>query len=39
MIARRPDGQIWKSRAWTGEESYIQGLAKYMEGPGLERVR
>lgn len=39
MIARRPDGELWKSRAWTGEESYIQGLAKYMEGPGLERVR
>jgi len=39
MIARRPDGQLWKSREWTGEESYIQGLAKYMEGPGVERVR
>jgi hypothetical protein len=40
MIARRPDGQLWKSRAWTGEASYIQGLAKYMEnGPGVERVR
>jgi len=38
-IARRPDGGLWKSRAWTGEESYIQGLAKYMEGPGPERVR
>jgi hypothetical protein len=39
MIARKPDGNLWKSRAWTGEESYIQGLAKYMEGPGVERVR
>ncbi len=39
MIARKPDGELWKSRAWTGEESYIQGLAKYMEGPGPERVR
>ena len=39
FIARRPDGQLWKSRAWTGEESYILGLAKYMEGPGLERIR
>jgi hypothetical protein len=39
LIARRPDGQLWKSRSWTGEESYILGLAKYMEGPGPERVR
>ena len=39
MIAWRPDGQLWKSRAWTGEASYIQGLAKYMDGPGIERVR
>ncbi|HUA97122.1 MAG TPA: endo-alpha-N-acetylgalactosaminidase family protein [Terracidiphilus sp.] len=40
MIARRPDGELWKSRAWTGEASYIQGLAKYMElGRGVERVR
>jgi hypothetical protein len=39
MIARRPDGQLWQSRAWTGEVSFIQGLAKYMEGPGTERVR
>lgn len=39
LIARRPDGQLWKSRSWTGEESYILGLAKYMEGPGTERVR
>jgi len=39
MIARRPDGQLWQSRSWTGEKSYILGLAKYMEGPGTERVR
>ena len=39
MIARRPDGELWQSREWTGEVSFIQGLAKYMEGPGLERVR
>jgi hypothetical protein len=39
LIARRPDGELWKSRSWTGEESYILGLAKYMEGPGVERVR
>jgi len=39
MIARKPDGELWKSRNWTGEDSYIQGLAKYMEGPGVERVR
>jgi hypothetical protein len=24
---------------WTGAKSYILGLAKYMEGPGVERVR
>jgi len=29
-IARKPDGDLWKSREWTGEESYIQGLAKYL---------
>lgn len=39
IIARRPDGQLWKSRPWTGEGSYILGLAKYMEGPGPERIR
>jgi hypothetical protein len=39
MIARKPDGELWKSRNWTGEDSYIQGLAKYMDGPGVERVR
>jgi Endo-alpha-N-acetylgalactosaminidase len=39
IIARRPDGELWKSRVWTGEASYIVGLAKFMEGPGVERVR
>ena len=39
MIARRPDGELWLSRNWTGENSYIMGLAKYMAGPGAERVR
>lgn len=39
LIARRPDGELWKSRSWTGEESYILGMAKYMEGPGVDRVR
>lgn len=39
IIARRPDGQLWLSRNWTGEDSYIMGLAKYMAGAGPERVR
>jgi hypothetical protein len=39
VVARRPDGELWKSRSWTGEESYILGMAKYMEGPGVDRVR
>ena len=38
MIARQPDGELWQSRAWTGETSYILGSAKYMAGPGIERV-
>lgn len=38
IIARRPDGELWKSRNWTGEESYVIGMAKYMNGPGMERV-
>ena len=32
FIARRPDGKIWKSRPWDGEDSYIVGMAKFMEG-------
>jgi hypothetical protein len=39
IIARRPDGELWKSRNWTGEDSYILGMAKYMAGPGAVRVR
>ena len=39
VIARRPDGQLWESRNWTGENSFIIGLAKYMAGPGPDRVR
>jgi hypothetical protein len=39
FIARRPDGELWESRNWTGENSYILGLAKYMNGPGKARVR
>jgi len=39
IIARRPDGELWESRNWTGENSYIIGLAKYMDGPGVERIR
>ena len=38
-IARRPDGELWESRNWTGENSYILGIAKYVEAAGLERVR
>lgn len=38
-IARRPDGQLWSSRKWSRDMSYIIGLAKYMSGPGPERVR
>ena len=39
MIERRPDGELWQSRNWTGENSYIIGLAKYMDGPGPERIK
>lgn len=38
-IARQPDGELWESRNWTGETSYILSLAKYMAGPGTDRVR
>lgn len=39
MVARLPDGSLWKSNLWTRDESYIQGLAKYMtKGPGVERI-
>ena len=32
FIARRPDGEIWKSCSWDDEDSYIVGMAKFMEG-------
>ena len=38
-IARRPDGKLWESRNWTGENSYILGMAKYVKSAGLDRVR
>ncbi|WP_260705568.1 endo-alpha-N-acetylgalactosaminidase family protein [Edaphobacter flagellatus] len=38
VIARRPDGELWFSRDWTGEPSFVIGLAKYMDGPGTARV-
>ena len=38
IVARRPDGHLWFSRNWTGESSYVLGMAKYMDGPGAERT-
>lgn len=38
IIARRPDGQLWESRNWTGENSYIVGMAKYMQNGGINRT-
>lgn len=38
FIARRPDGQIWRSRDWAGEYSYITGMAKYMDKWGMQRI-
>ncbi len=32
FIAREPNGAVWKSRAWDGEDSYIVGMAKYVLG-------
>ncbi len=32
FIAREPNGVVWKSRAWDGEDSYIVGMAKYVLG-------
>jgi hypothetical protein len=32
FIAREPNGMIWKSRAWDGEDSYIVGMAKFVAG-------
>lgn len=39
IVARRPDGELWQSREWSGESSYIIGLAKYMDGPGPDRIK
>lgn len=38
FIARRPDGKIWRSRAWDGEDSYIVGMAKFMKKWGEARM-
>jgi hypothetical protein len=32
FIAREPNGAIWKSRPWDGEDSYIVGMAKFVLG-------
>jgi hypothetical protein len=37
FIAREPDGAIWKSRAWDGEDSYVVGMAKYVRGGWAKR--
>jgi hypothetical protein len=37
FIARRPDDKLWKSRAWDGEDSYIVGMAKFVEGGWASR--
>jgi hypothetical protein len=37
FIARRPDGAVWKSRVWDGEDSYIVGMAKFVEGGWADR--
>lgn len=39
MVARLPDGSLWKSRLWTRDVSYVLGMAKYMtKGGGLKRI-
>ncbi len=38
FVARRPDQELWKSRNWTGEDSYVLGMAKYAKLHGLARV-
>ena len=37
FIAHGPDGAIWKSRSWDGEDSYIVGMAKYVRGGWARR--
>ena len=37
FIAREPNGKIWKSKAWDGEDSYIVGMAKFVTGGWARR--
>jgi hypothetical protein len=37
FIAREPNGAVWKSRAWDGEDSYIVGMAKFAAGGWARR--
>ncbi len=37
FIAREPNGALWKSRAWDGEDSYVVGMAKYVSGGWARR--
>ncbi len=37
FIARDPNGAVWKSRAWDGEDSYVVGMAKYVRGGWAKR--
>jgi hypothetical protein len=37
FIAREPNGDLWKSRAWDGEPAYIVGMAKFVQGGWARR--
>jgi len=37
FIAREPNGELWKSRAWDGEPAYIVGMAKFVRGGWARR--
>ena len=37
FIAREPNGKVWKSKAWDGEDSYIVGMAKFVKGGWAKR--
>ncbi len=37
FIAREPNGDMWKSRAWDGEPAYIVGMAKFVQGGWARR--
>ena len=37
FIAREPNGALWKARAWDGEDSYIVGMAKFVQGGWARR--